>query len=79
MVPADPPCNLPAWPAMIALGGVPLHQGAVVQTPDAKAPLVVPVGSRLVTPDGLAEIARYVKATASYYDANELCRKAVRP
>jgi hypothetical protein len=59
---------------MIALGGIPLSTGAVLQTPDAKAPLVIPDRSVLVTPDGLAEIARYVKATASYYDASLLCR-----
>ena len=74
MIKTNPPCTLPAWPHMIALGGIPLHQGAVLQTPDAKAPLTFPVGSRLVTPDGLAEIARYVKATTAYYDANALCR-----
>ena len=61
---------------MIALGGIPLSKGAMLQTPDAKTPLVFPVGSVLVTPDGLAEIARYVKATASYYDANLICRGA---
>lgn len=59
---------------MIALGGVPLKVGAVLQTPDAKAPLVYPVGSLLITPDGEAEIARYVSQTAAYYDANLLCR-----
>ena len=64
---------------MIALGGTPLHSGAVLQTPDAKAPLVYPVGSRLITPDGEAEIARYVAGTTAYYDASRLCAGTVKP
>ena len=31
--------------------------------------------NRLITPDGEAEIARYVLGATAYFDANELCRR----
>lgn len=74
IIKASPPCPLPDWPRPIALGGLPLKTGTVVRTADSTVPLVFPVNSRLITPDGLAEIERYVAKTTAFYDASRLCR-----
>jgi hypothetical protein len=64
---------------MIALTGPKAPSGGVLTLADAPAPIVVPKGSRLLVPTDAGDVARYVKATTAYYDANEICRKAVRP
>ena len=79
MTPASPPCELPPWPTRIVLTGTKAPNGGVLTLADNPSPIVVPKGSRLAVPADLGDIGRFVTAATRYRDANELCRKAVRP
>lgn len=56
-----PPCDLPAWPAKPVIGGVP-------EVVDGKQ-----TGRVFVTPDGFAEIGRYVAGALAWAEKAGEC------
>jgi len=76
VIKSRPPCNLPAWPTLYAIDGQSLKSGARIIDASTGQVYDAAPGSAVLPKEALAAIAGYVKGTAVFYDAAQLCLKA---